>query len=103
HRAMMALQMIIKNKGSSPMCITFEVPETILHQLLDPVPIPQVARVRNDAPVPSPIEDISAAVHEQMQLADAQHMFQAGQRIAVGVGSRGIGRLPEIVAALIRE
>ena len=85
------------------MRITFEVPETILHQLLDPVPIPQVARVRNDAPVPSPIEDISAAVHEQMQLADAQHMFQAGQRIAVGVGSRGIGRLPEIVAALIRE
>ena len=85
------------------MRITFEVPETILHQLLDPVPIPQVARVCNDAPVPSPIEDISAAVHEQMQLADAQHMFQAGQRIAVGVGSRGIGRLPEIVAALIRE
>src|SRR3954463_3152816 len=85
------------------MRISFEIPETILHQLLDPVPIPQVARVRNDAPVPPAIEDIYATVHEQMQLADAQHMFQAGQRIAVGVGSRGIGRLPEIVAALIRE
>src|SRR5438270_4938407 len=85
------------------MRITFEVPENILHQLLDPVPIPQVARVRNDAPVPRPIENISTAVHEQMQLAGAQHLFQAGQRIAVGVGSRGIGRLPEIVAALIRE
>src|SRR2546422_3495060 len=85
------------------MRITFEIPETILHELLDPVPIPPMARVRNDAPVPPPIENIAAVVHEQMQHADAQHMFQAGQRIAVGVGSRGIGRLPEIVAALIRE
>src|SRR2546425_318775 len=85
------------------MRISFEIPETILHQLLDPVPIPQVARVRNDAPVPPAIEDIHAAVHEQMQRADAQHMFKAGQRIAVGVGSRGIGRLAEIVSALISE
>ena len=85
------------------MRISFEIPETILHQLLDPVPIPQVARVRNDAPVPPAIEDIYATVHEQMQRADAQHMFKAGQRIAVGVGSRGIGRLAEIVAALISE
>ncbi|MFL5658399.1 MAG: lactate racemase domain-containing protein [Ktedonobacteraceae bacterium] len=85
------------------MRISFEIPETILHQLLDPVPIPQVARVRNEAPVPPAIEDIHAAVHEQMQRADAQHMFKAGQRIAVGVGSRGIGRLAEIVAALISE
>ena len=85
------------------MRISFEIPETILHQLLDPVPIPQVARVRNDAPVPPAIEDIHAAVHEQMQRADAQHMFKAGQRIAVGVGSRGIGRLPEIVAACARD
>ncbi len=53
------------------MRITFEIPETILHQLLDPVPIPQMARVRNNAPVPAAIEDIHAAVHEQMQRADA--------------------------------
>jgi hypothetical protein len=85
------------------MQITFEIPEEILHQLLDPVPIPQVARVRNNAPVPPAISDISAVVHEQMQQANAQQMFQPGQRIAVGVGSRGIGRLSEIVAALISE
>ena len=85
------------------MQITFDIPEEILHQLLDPVPIPQVARVRNNAPVPPAISDISAVVHEQMQQANAQQMFQPGQRIAVGVGSRGIGRLSEIVAALISE
>lgn len=85
------------------MHITFEIPETIFHQLLDTVPIPQMARVRNDAPVPAPIEDISATVHEQMQRAGAQGMFSTGQRIAIGVGSRGLGRLPEIVAALVSE
>jgi hypothetical protein len=85
------------------MQITFEIPEEILHQLLDPVPIPQMARVRNNAPVPSAIPDISTAVHEQLQHANAQQMFQPGKRIAVGVGSRGIGRLSEIVAALISE
>src|SRR6266568_2372899 len=85
------------------MRITFEIPETILHELLDPVPIPPMARVRNDAPVPPPIENIAAVVYEQMQHANAQHLFQAGQRIAVGVGSRGIGRLPKIAAALIHE
>ncbi len=85
------------------MQITFEIPEAILHQLLDPVPIPHMARVRNNAPTPPPLGDIAAVVHEQMQPASVRTMFKAGQRIAVGVGSRGIGRLPEIVAALIAE
>ncbi|HEV2662110.1 MAG TPA: lactate racemase domain-containing protein [Ktedonobacteraceae bacterium] len=85
------------------MRITFEIPETILHQLLGPVPIPQMARVRNDAPVPAPIKDIHMVIHQQMQQAGTQGMFSAGQRIAIGVGSRGLGRLPEIVAALVSE
>jgi hypothetical protein len=85
------------------MRIEFDIPETILHHLLDPVPIPQMARVRYDIPTPAPLGDIRAAVREQMERAGARTMVRPGQRIAVGVGSRGIGRLPEIVAALVGE
>jgi Lactate racemase N-terminal domain len=85
------------------MRIEFDIPETVLHHLLDPVPIPQMARVRYDIPTPAPLGDIRATVREQMERAGARTMVRPGQRIAVGVGSRGIGRLPEIVAALVGE
>jgi hypothetical protein len=85
------------------MRITFEIPEETLHRLLDPVPMPLMAKVRNHIKVQTPIEHIRASVHEQMRQAGAAHLFQAGQRVAIGVGSRGIGRLPEIVAALVSE
>ncbi|QBD83579.1 DUF2088 domain-containing protein [Ktedonosporobacter rubrisoli] len=79
------------------------MPEGILHQLLDPVAIPEMARVRNVAPTAAPIEDIGAAVHEQMLRSNVGVRFQPGQRVAIGVGSRGIGKLAEIVAALVSE
>jgi hypothetical protein len=85
------------------MQITFEVPEETLHRLLDPVPMPLMAKVRNHEKVHPPIDDIATVVHHQMQQASANHLFHAGQRIAIGVGSRGLGRLPEIVAALVTE
>src|SRR5579864_3703125 len=85
------------------MRIEFDVPETVLHQLLDPVTIPDMVRVRYDIPTPPAIDDVHAAVRDQLRQADAASMIKPGQRIAVGVGSRGIGRLPEIVAALVAE
>ena len=85
------------------MRIEFDIPEAVLHHLLDPVPIPQMAHVRYAIPTPTPLRDIRAAVREQMERAGARTMVRPGQRIAVGVGSRGIGRLPEIVAALVGE
>jgi Lactate racemase N-terminal domain len=85
------------------MRIEFEMPESTLHQLLDGVPLPEVARVRYDIPTPPPLDDVAAVVRAEMQRADARRMIQPGQRIAIGVGSRGIGRLSEIVAALVAE
>ena len=85
------------------MRIEFEVPEDILHHLLDSVPIPQMARVRYEMVTPPPIADIAAAVKEGVRAAGAADSIKSGQRVAVGVGSRGIGRLPEIVAALVSE
>ncbi len=85
------------------MQITFEVPEETLHRLLDPVPMPLMAKVRNHVQVQPPIESIQTVIHQQMQQAAIAHLFQPGQRVAIGVGSRGIGRLPEIVSALVHE
>jgi hypothetical protein len=83
------------------MHINFDVPDAILHHLLDPVPVPPMARVRYDLPAPVPIEEVAAALHEQM--AGIRQAIKPGARIAIGVGSRGIDRLPEVVAALVRE
>jgi len=83
------------------MRIEFEVPEEILHELLDPVPIPDMARVRYAMPTPAPLEDVDTALKEQLR--DVRGMFRARERVAIGVGSRGIDRLPEIVATLVGE
>src|SRR5438552_1157516 len=85
------------------MRITLDVPDDILHRLLDDVPIPNLARVRYTMPTPSPIDDVGAVVAQQLAQPSIAKLIRPGERIAIGVGSRGVGRLPEIVAALVRE
>ena len=85
------------------MSISFEVPEAILRHLLDPVPLPRMLLVHQELDTPAPIGDIAAAVAEQLRRPEVRGLITGGQRIAIGVGSRGIGRLPEIVAALVAE
>lgn len=83
------------------MHIGFEIPEGILHDLLDPVTIPRMARVCHDEPTCAPIQDAGLEVRRQLERTEIRDTVQPGQRIAVAVGSRGIARLPEIVAALV--
>jgi hypothetical protein len=84
------------------MRIAFDIPELVLHELLDPVAMPLVARVGYDMPTPPPLEDIASVVNEQVHRPDVAGLVRPGQRVAIGVGSRGIAHLPEIVAALVR-
>ena len=83
------------------MRITLEIPDRILHDLLDGVPVPEMARVRYDIPTPPPIEDVAAAVAEQLRRPEIAGAIAPGQRVAIGVGSRGVGRLAEITAGLV--
>src|SRR6266542_120765 len=85
------------------MRITFEFPDELLERLLVDVPLPQMARVRYRMRTPAAIPDIGAVVAEQIQRPDVRSLVKPGQRIAIGVGSRGIGRLSEITTALVRE
>jgi hypothetical protein len=83
------------------MRISFEVPEDILHALLDPVALPPMARARYRLETHPPLADVEQVVADELRRAEIAALIQPGQRIAIGVGSRGIGRLPEIVAALV--
>ncbi len=83
------------------MRIEFDVPEQSLHSLLDGVPIPAMARIRYDMDTPSPLPDVAREVRDQVALVAGHDMVKRGQRIAIGVGSRGISHLPEIVSALV--
>ncbi|HEY7982949.1 MAG TPA: lactate racemase domain-containing protein [Ktedonobacterales bacterium] len=83
------------------MRISFDVPEDILHTLLDPVALPPMARVRHHMRTHAPLPDVGSVVAAELRRPEVATLIQPGQRIAIGVGSRGIGRLPEIVAALV--
>ena len=85
------------------MRITLEIPDAILHSLLDGVELPRMARVRYAMPTQPPIGDVAAAVAAELRRPEIRERVKPGQRIAVGVGSRGIARLAEITAALVAE
>ena len=85
------------------MQITWTVPDEILHTLLDPVALPEVVHVHYAMDTPPPITDIPAVMGEQMRRGEVRGLIRPGQRIAIGVGSRGIGNLAEIVAALVGQ
>jgi len=52
---------------------------------------------------PPPLADLGAVVAAELRRPEVRGLVRAGQRIAIGVGSRGIARLAEITAALVHE
>lgn len=82
------------------MKISFDVPEEMLQHLLGHVQIPHVALVRQRFDTPPGLRDVPAVVRERLQSVGP--IAQPGERIAIAVGSRGIARLPEMVAATVR-
>ena len=85
------------------MRVTLEIPDQLLHQLLDGVPIPRMARVRYDMRTAPAIHDVDAAVAAQLRRPEIAGLIKRGERIAIGVGSRGVARLADLTAALVRE
>lgn len=68
-----------------------------LQSLLEGIKFPSGAIVKQASDAPSPLADIREAVREALQEVE----FPSGT-VAVGVGSRGVGRLDEIVATLVQ-
>jgi len=73
-----------------------------IERLLDPIPIPRVATIRQkyDRPV---LDDVETAFLGRLRASQTLDVVRPGMSIAVGVGSRGITNQPLIVRVLIRE
>ncbi len=67
-----------------------------IEELLTGVEPPQVAPVEQRVDAPPALEDIRAAVGEALRSVE----LPTGS-VAIGVGSRGVGRIGEVVAALV--
>lgn len=82
------------------MKVELEIPEQILHTLLDGVEIPPMVQVAYAMHAQPPLHDVEALAYKHVIAASSS--IARGERIAVAVGSRGIAGLPEIVAGVIR-
>jgi hypothetical protein len=83
------------------MRIEFEVPDEVLHRLLDGVPMPDMAYLHYEMQTPPPLTDIAREVHDQIARAGGPSLVRPGEQVAIAVGSRGIGQLQAIVSALV--
>lgn len=66
------------------------------------VPLPRMIPVRQvfDAPT---IADIEGELRKELNKEAIRNSIKAGSRVAVGVGSRGIANLPQLVSTLINQ
>ena len=78
--------------------IDFSAISDEMRELLESVPLPDVALVEQRLTTPPPLEDIDGAVREALA-----NVRLPGGRVAIGVGSRGIARIAEFVRAVVSE
>lgn len=75
---------------------------SIITDLLKDIPLPNMIRVRQQFPAPL-VEDVAATLREELRRPEIASRIRLGQRIAVGVGSRGIAEIAMIVRMTVEE
>lgn len=71
-----------------------------IDQLLDPVFIPKVIKVRQHFSRPT-VADVADEVRKQLFVSQALQSVRPGQRVAIAVGSRGIANLTVMIRTII--
>ncbi|MDR3673914.1 MAG: lactate racemase domain-containing protein [Acidobacteriota bacterium] len=74
----------------------------MIADLLVDIALPKMARVRQEFAAPR-VEDVAAAVRDEIRRAEITRRVKPGMRIAVGVGSRGMAEIALIVHVTIEE
>ncbi len=74
----------------------------IITDLLADIALPKMVRVRQKFSAPE-VDDVAAAVHEEIRRPEIARRVKPGMRIAVGVGSRGVAEIELIVRVTIEE
>lgn len=72
----------------------------ILQDLLKDIPVPKMVKVRQSFDS-TQIDDVGSAIRKELDIPKFRELIKPGMEIAVAVGSRGLDRLPEVVATTI--
>jgi hypothetical protein len=74
----------------------------IITELLDPIIIPKMARVRQKFSV-SEVKNVATELQAEIMRPDIACRIKPGARIAIGVGSRGVAEISLIVKVTVAE
>ena len=74
----------------------------IVADILREVPLPRMARVRQNFPAEA-VADVAAALRDELRRPAINGRLRPGMRIAVAVGSRGVAQIPRIVRTVVEE
>ncbi len=74
--------------------------DPVLRERFDHIPLPVMYPARVQFPAPR-VQDLEGAVREALRTGGILDRVQPGMRVAIGAGSRGVARLPEIVRAVV--
>ncbi|TVR51690.1 MAG: DUF2088 domain-containing protein [Spirochaetaceae bacterium] len=75
---------------------------SIFNELLDPIPIPRLVRVRRRFDRAAPL-DLESDLVRELRGCRAFEAIRPGMKIAIAVGSRGVSNQPLIVRTLVSE
>jgi hypothetical protein len=75
--------------------------DPVLRERFDHIPLPVMYPARVQFPAPR-VQDLEGAVREALRTGGILDRVQPGMRVAIGAGSRGVARLPEIVRAVVK-
>jgi hypothetical protein len=75
---------------------------SMIRDLLADIALPKMVKVGQRFPTPE-VEDVAGALREEIRRTETAGRVKPGMRVAVCVGSRGIGEIPLIVRVTIEE
>lgn len=75
---------------------------SVIQELLKDVPLPRILKVKQRFAA-AEIPDIAEAVKEQLAKPGVGDTIRPGMRIALTVGSRGVAKIDQIAAAIVKE
>jgi hypothetical protein len=73
----------------------------VLRSLLDPIPLPRMVRIRQKFDE-SAINDVAAHLEAELAKPGGIERIQAGQQVAICVGSRGIANIAEAARTVVK-
>ncbi len=75
---------------------------SMVRDLLADIALPKMVKVGQKFSTPE-VKDVAATLREEIRRAEIAGRVKSGMKVAVGVGSRGIGEIPLIVRVTIEE